>query len=319
MVAITTFFSIVVDLINIFYCLFKLNMKIKFDSIKIYLLKDIAYFSFFIALNQIIDQINWQTDKIILGKMINASAVAIYSVASTINSMYLNFSTAISSVFTPKIHRIVNSNDEEKKKNNELTKLFISVGRMQFFILGLILSGFIFFGKYFIYCWAGEEYSLSYYIALLLICPVTISLCQNVGIEIQRAKNKHQFRSIVYLIMALINVGLSIIFCYWWGNIGTAIGTTVSLLVANGLIMNIYYHKKLGINIISFWKSIISILPSLIIPILFGIFILIKIQYNNLFEFTFWLICYTLLYGIFVILFGTNKEEKKIIFKRLNK
>ena len=319
MVAITTFFSIVVDLINIFYCLFKLNMKIKFDSIKIYLLKDIAYFSFFIALNQIIDQINWQTDKIILGKMINASAVAVYSVASTINSMYLNFSTAISSVFTPKIHRIVNSNDEEKKKNNELTKLFISVGRMQFFILGLILSGFIFFGKYFIYCWAGEEYSLSYFIALLLICPVTISLCQNVGIEIQRAKNKHQFRSIVYLIMALINVGLSIIFCYWWGNIGTAIGTTVSLLVANGLIMNIYYHKKLGINIISFWKSIISILPSLIIPILFGIFILIKIQYNNLFEFTFWLICYTLLYGIFVILFGTNKEEKKIIFKRLNK
>ena len=152
-----------------------------------------------------------------------------------------------------------------------------------------------------------------------MICPVTISLCQNVGIEIQRAKNKHQFRSIVYLIMALINVGLSIIFCYWWGNIGTAIGTTVSLLLANGLIMNIYYHKKLGINIISFWKSIISILPSLIIPILFGIFILIKIQYNNLFEFTFWLICYTLLYGIFVILFGTNKEEKKIIFKRLNK
>ena len=319
MVIVTTIISIIIDFINIFYCITKLKMKITFKNIKLYLLKDIAYFSFFIALNQIIDQINWQTDKIILGKMINASAVAIYSVASTINSMYLNFSTAISSVFTPKIHRIVNSNDEEKKKNNELTKLFISVGRMQFFILGLILSGFIFFGKYFIYCWAGEEYSLSYYIALLLICPVTISLCQNVGIEIQRAKNKHQFRSIVYLIMALINVGLSIIFCYWWGNIGTAIGTTVSLLVANGLIMNIYYHKKLGINIISFWKSIISILPSLIIPILFGIFILIKIQYNNLFEFTFWLICYTLLYGIFVILFGTNKEEKKIIFKRLNK
>lgn len=313
MVIVTTIISIIVDFINVFYCITKLKMKIVFKNIKFYLLKDIACFSVFIALNQIIDQINWQTDKIILGKMINASAVAIYSVASTINSMYLSFSIAISSVFTPKIHRIISSNVEDDVINDKLTKIFIGVGRLQFFIIGLILTGFIFFGKYFISIWAGEGYELSYFIALLLICPVTIDLCQNISIEILRAKNMHQFRSIVYFFMAILNVGLSIIFCSWWGTIGTAIGTTISLLVANGLIMNIYYHKKVGINIILFWKSILSIFPSLIVPIIFGVFIITKVQYNNLFEFIFWLICYILVYGIFVLIFGTNKEEKNVI------
>ena len=313
MVIVTTIISIIVDFINVFYCITKLKMKIVFKNIKFYLLKDIACFSVFIALNQIIDQINWQTDKIILGKMINASAVAIYSVASTINSMYINFSTATSSVFTPKIHRIVNSSEEEDVKNNKLTNIFISVGRVQFFILGLILTGFIFFGQYFIYRWAGEGYELSYYIILFLICPVSIPLCQNIGLEIQRAKNKHQFRSIVCIIMSVLNVIISILLCYLLGTIGTAIGTAISLLVANGLIMNIYYHKKLGINIISFWKSILSIFPSLIVPIIFGVFIITKVQYNNLFEFIFWLLCYSLVYVIFVLMFGTNKNEKNVI------
>lgn len=321
MVMATTIISFVIDIFNILYCIFKLDMKIKFNGFRLSLLKEIAIFSSFIAINQIIDQINWQTDKIILGKMINATAVAIYTVAATINSLYINFSTAISGVFAPRIHKIVNLKIGEEEKNNQLTEIFINVGRMQFFIIVLILTGFVFFGQYFIYRWAGEDYKLSYYISLLLILPVSIPLCQNIGLEIQRAKNKHQFRSIVCLIMAGLNIIVSIILCYYLGIIGTAIGTTISLLVANGLIMNVYYHKKLGINIIKFWKSILSILPALIIPCLFGIFILLYIKYDNLFEFILWIILYALVYFVSVVLLGTNKKEKTYIksFFRKNK
>lgn len=85
-----------------------------------------------------------------------------------------------------------------------------------------------------------------------------LRLIQNLGIEIQRAENKHQFRSIVYTVMALINLGLSIILCKRFGAVGSAIGTAISLIVANGLVMNIYYHKKCNIDIITFWKNILK-------------------------------------------------------------
>ena len=319
MVAITTFLSITIDIINIVYCLKCLGMRFSFRHPNFALLKEIAIFSVFIAINQIIDQINWQTDKIILGKMMNATAVAIYAVAANINTMYINFSTAISGVFAPKIHRIVNAEKPEQEKNQELTDLFIKVGRVQFFVMMLILTGFIFFGQYFISRWAGEGYEESYYVVLLLICPGTISLIQNTGIEIQRAKNKHQFRSIVYLIMAILNVGMSIVFCYFWGVIGVTLGTTISFVVANGIIMNIYYHKKIGINIIQFWKEIAKALPSLILPVACGIAIMCLVSYSNIAYFILWILVYSAVYALSVYFLGLNQYEKGLIHRFLSK
>lgn len=319
MVITTTCISIVIDLVNVFYCFLKLKMKFDFKEPNFKLLKEIFIFSIFIAINQIIDQINWQTDKIILGKMTEATsgAVAIYSVGATINNMYLSFSTAVSSVFTPKIHRIVANQDE--KMNEDLNDLFVKVGRIQFFIMGLILTGFIFFGKYFIFRWAGEGYDDAYIITILLISPATIPLIQNIGIEIQRAKNKHQFRSIVYLIMAFINVGISIWFCSMWGAIGCALGTTLSLIVANIIIMNIYYQTRLQINIIKFWIEIFKILPSLIIPIVCGILSMIFVKYTSLWQYALFLIAYVIIYFTFILLLGLNKEEKKYVKSILHK
>ena len=311
MVITTTLISIIVDIINVYFCLSKLKMKFSFRNPDFFLLKDIFAFSIFIAINQIIDQINWQTDKVILGKFVNGTSVAVYAVASSINSMFTNFSTAISSVFAPRVNQLVSKN--EASMDFELTKLFIQVGRVQWFVLSLILSGYIIFGRYFIKIWAGEEYGNAYWVALLLMAPAVIALIQNIGIEIQRAKNKHQFRSIVYLFMALLNVGISIWFAILWQEIGAAIGTTISLIIANGLIMNFYYHKKLGINIISFWKSIISTMPSMLLPLITGVCIMMFVTLNSIIEFAFFVLIYLLIYLFSVYLFGLNSEEKEFI------
>ena len=317
MVIATTSLSILVMLVNIWFCFKKLNMKISFRGFDWHLFKDIFVFSIFIAINQIIDQINWQTDKVILGKMATGSAVAIYTIGSNINTMFIQFSTAISGVFAPKVNMIVQSNRPDM--DDELTQLFIKVGRIQWFLLSLILTGFIFFGQYFVLRWAGKGYEDSYYVALLLISPAIISLSQNIGIEIQRAKNKHQFRSIVYLFMAFINVGISIWFAYLWGTIGVAVGTTISLVLANGIIMNIYYHKVIHINIIEFWKSILKSSLSFIIPVACGVLMMIFYDFKSLWDFGGLIVAYSLIYCLFVYFFGLNKEEKNKIKGIINK
>lgn len=118
--------------------------------------------------------------------------------------------------------------------------------RVQFIVLILILTGFIFLGKYFILKWAGDGYENAYYVALLLIAPVTIPLIQNIGIEIQRAKNMHQFRSIVYLGMALLNVVISIFLAMKWGELGAAFGTAISLNSSSGGIFSLLANDVLA-------------------------------------------------------------------------
>ena len=139
----------------------------------------------------IVDQINWNLDKFIIGRFWGTITVAIYGVASQINTLYMSFSTSISSVFAPRVNKMVAADSSDK----ELTNLFTRIGRTQFIVLSLIGTGFIFFGRPFINMWAGADYDEAYIITLILIIPVTIPLIQNIGIEIQRAKNMHKFRS----------------------------------------------------------------------------------------------------------------------------
>lgn len=321
MVAVTVSITLVVDVIYLIYVFFKMKEKFIFKDFEKSIFKNLFAYTAFIALNTVIDQINWNIDKLLLGRFKGTAEVAVYSVGYTLYGCYMMFSTSVSGVFTPRIHKIVNATkDNIKEQRVQLTELFTRVGRLQFIILSLIASGLVFFGKFFITnIWAGPGYNDSYYVALLLVIPASIALIQNLGIEVQRAENKHQFRAIAYAFMALINLGLSIILCQIFGAVGSAIGTAVSLVLANGLVINIYYNRKCNIDIPLFWKNIFRQSVGLIIPICVGIAMTLLIKINSIFLFVACVLVYTAVYCISMWFFGMNAYEKDLIRKPLKK
>lgn len=315
MVAVTTILTIAVFFMDMHYSLNKLKVKFSFKKFNFGLLKEMWIFTFFIFINMVIDQINWSIDKFLLGRMMGTVSVAVYGVAGNLNSMYQSFSLSISNVFVPRVNRII----AEKNDDKILTQLFTKVGRIQFLILGLIISGFIVFGGDFIAFWAGESYDEAYIIAILLMLPVTIPLIQNLGIEIQRAKNMHKARSLVYFFIALSNIFISIPCIKIWGASGAAIGTAISLIIGNGIFMNIYYHKKIGLDIIYFWKEILKLFPALIVTLLFGIILKVIVPFNNLIFFTIGIVLYSTVYFLFMWKFGMNESEKQMISGMIKK
>ena len=102
---------------------------------------------------------------------------------------------------------------------------------------------------------------------------VAVPAFQNVGLEIQKAKNMHKARSVVYFLVALINIGLTIPMSQQWEGIGAAFATMICMFMGTVVFMNIYYWKKVGLDIPKFWKSIASILPGYCAPVLVGVLI----------------------------------------------
>lgn len=315
MVAVALAIAVFTDLIYLYYVLVKLKNRFVFHGFEKGIIAGLFAYSGFIALNTIVDQINWNIDKILLGRFIGTEAVAVYSVGYSLYAYYMTFSTSISSVFTPRIHSMVLATaDDPPEQRRRLTELFVKVGRIQFLLLGLIASGMIFFGMPFITVyWAGAGYSESYHVALLLTLPATIALTQNVGIEIQRAENKHWFRSIAYFVMALINLVLSIYLCQRYGAIGSALGTALSLVFGNGLIMNIYYHRQCNIDVLAFWQNILRMVKGLVIPAALGILI---DRFCNLRRPLIMILCivgYSAVYAASVWFLSMNSYEKSIV------
>lgn len=316
-VSVVTFITVFKLVCNTLFCFKRLKVKFFFYHFEFSILKEIFVFSFFLFLNMIIDQINWSVDKLILGHTSGTNAVAVYGVAGQINSIFMTFSTTISSVFSPRINKIAAEGKDVKKR---FTSLFIKVGRIQFMVLGLVASGFVYFGKYFItQIYVGEEYAESYAVALFLILPAMVPLCQNLGLEIQRSVNMHQFRSIIYFFMAFVNVLISIPLAQKFGPAGAAMGTAISLLIANGFIMNVFYSKAIGIDIVAFWKSILHLFVRILPAMVVGIIVLKLIVFHGIVEYLVWIVIYTVIYCGSVWFLGMNLEEKMLILKPIQK
>ena len=315
MTVVITVVNIIVLLSNYFYCKKKLGVNIKFMGFDKKLFKTIFNYSFFIFLGVIVDKVNWSVDQFVLGAVSGTIAVSLYSVASQINTLFVNLSSAMSGVLLPKMSKMI----AKKASDKEMTNEFIKVGRIQYLIIFLMASGFILFGKEFIMAWAGKDFATSYYIAVILILPLCVPLIQNLGISIMQAKNMHKFRSILLALIAVANIFISIPLAKAYGGIGSAIGTSLSLIIGNIIILNIYYHKKVGINVIEFWKSIIKMTIPMIIPIVAIVILMHFVTLHGYVNLIVFGGIYTILYCLTCYFLAMNDYEKNIVNKVLIK
>ena len=317
MVVVTTIFNVVTLLINWWYCKYRLDIKIRFAKFKWNFLKEVSVYSFWIFLNAIMDRIYWSTGQFVLGVYRGAVAIAIYAVAIQLQNMYMMLSTAISGVFLPKITSMVTKENNEKN----ISDLFIRTGRLQYVIMAFILSAFIVFGKPFIQLWAGNGYEDAYYICLMFFIPLTVPLIQNVGITILMARNQMKFRSLLYIVIALLSLALSVLLAKPYGGYGCALATSLALFVGQVLIMNVYYQRKQHLDILRFWREIMkmSIVP--LSFVLIGLFAInhLEIQFLSIGKFVLAGIVFTILYVIAFWNFSMNKEERNLIVQPVMK
>ena len=309
----STILQILMLQLNVIYCFKILKINPKFKRIPYSLIKEMLGFSFYVFLGTIVDMLFWSTDKVILGMLASSTAIAVYNIGGTFNNMVISLSTSISGVLTPKITGMV-ATDVSKE---QFTELFIRIGRLQYFVIALIISGFSVFGQSFIQLWAGSEYADAYWIAILTMFPLCIPLIENTGLSIVIAQNKHKFRSIVYLIIAVLNVVSTYFVVPYLGGIGAALCSCIAYLVGQGVIMNIYYYRVTKINIPLFWKNIgrMSIVPGSML--LLGIIMNKKIILNRWSLFLISVVIYSLIYCIIMYKFVLNHYEKDIVRKPL--
>ena len=294
-------------------------MKIRpiYKDISFPLLKNILKFSFWIFVANVVSQLFNATDTAMIGAIpkLATEGVAVYNIGATFNSIMFSLTTGITSVMAPKINNMVLSG----KSSKELTDLSIKVGRIQCYIMMLVITGFIVFGKPFIYYYAGKGYDESYWVAILMMIPNMIPLAQTVCLNVVVAQNKHQFRSIVYLMIAIFNVIGTWFLMQVMGVVGAALMTGIALILGQGFAMNWFYKVKSGLDIERFW---IEVGKTYIIPIIMCIvFCMVSkyIDFYNLKLFFVGVIVYTGIYSLLLWKFTLNEYEKNLFLKPLIK
>lgn len=301
----------------IFYVKGRLKVRAKFHHWDGGLVRGLFSFSFFILLSMVFDQVFWKTGQVVLGAVVGATAVGVYGiVCQLITAGYMQVSTGVTGVFLPKLTAISARTDDM----SEINELFNRIGHIQAILVWGVMVAFAILGQEFVYLWAGPEFSEVYPAVLVLMAGLCISLIQNLGISLLQAKNKMGFRSVVYIILAILDVLISIPISTQFGVMGCAVVAALLLFVGTGPVMNVYYHRVIGIDIPSFYRAILPLMGPIVVTglIVWG-FASFAMPVYSWMNFIIEVIVFCGVYFLMLWVFGFNGYERALFKNAVHK
>jgi len=309
-VVVDTILNIFIILINMYYVLVVMKVKIGFTSFNKQLVRKIFSYSVWIFVFAMIGQLFWKSGQMILGITISTEAVAVFAVGIVLSGYFGAFAGAINSVFLPRATFMVEKDTDRK----ELTAFFIKVGRILTFLLMYIWAGFILFGQHFINLWVGADYEDSYFITVIIMTAYILPLVQNFANSLIEATGRFKFKAKVYFITISLGIILGALLSPYYGYWAIAWSYSV-FWVLSQIIMNWYFDKTLNLDIIYFFKQTFGkLLIVLITAMTIGYFINSMLG-NTWIYFFIKALLFSFVYIGLVYLFVLNEYEKNLFFK----
>lgn len=291
------------------------KLKLNFHYFDKSMLKEIFSFSIWVTVSAICSRLIFNVTPSILAMTVSAAAIAMFTLASTIEGYAYTFASAVDGMFMPKIARFV----KEDPSCQNVEPLLNKVGRIQFFIITLIFLGFAVLGKEFIALWLGVGYEAVYYCALFLIAPAPFYLSQQIAKNTVVVKGYVKQQAFVNILKAGVNIALVAVFSYYWGVIGASVSICISYFVRN-IGMNIIYQKKLRLNMWKFhFECYVKPLPGILLCAAAAIGLNWLLPNYSWITFGIKVLAICICYAICVWLLSFNKYEKGLVKDTLGK
>lgn len=302
----------------IIYVLFRLKLRPKFKGIEISFVKEIILYSSMILIQMIATQLNATVDQILIGSLVASSAaiLAVYSVGTQVTQYFQSMGTAFTGVLMPGIVKMVESGVDSKTLTDEM----IRIGRIILIALGLIWGGFLACGQQFITLWAGADNSNAYFVAVILMTAYMFILTESIGTQILWAMNQHKEQAILKGIIVLLNILLTVVLIKWQPLIGATIGTFISLVLGDVVVMNVIFRKKLKMNLGYYYKGLTKgILPCIAVATAVGFVAKHFLKNGGWISLLLEVAIICLVYAVCILMFGMNTYEKNMVLSVLRK
>ena len=307
--------ALIVSIMKYRYFIKRSEIKIKLRYFDKVVAKQLFVFSFWVFMIGLAQRFRLSLMPSVLGAFSGTSEITIFSVAMTLEGFVYTIAFALNGLFIPKVSRLVQKETDRSK----ITALMVKVGRIQLYIIGFIIIGYIGLGKSFMQLWLGIDFANSYYVAALLIIPNIVILTQQIGGTLSYVENELKYNALIMFFVSVVSFVFSILFAEKYGAIGCGVANFVAL-VFYIILVNVFYKKILKLNVVLFFKSChLKILP---IMILFPI-LLFYIDKNI--EIDSWIklfgigSIYAFAFIISMYFFAFNKEEKEIVSTVFNR
>jgi O-antigen/teichoic acid export membrane protein len=207
-------------------------------------LRKIWSYSVYVFLTGIAVQLVYQTDNIVVGAFVSASAVTFYAIANSLCRYATQVIGSIGTTFVPAASTYEAAGDKAGLlmlyRNGTRAMLMVSLPMM----ITLIVRGSTFIGL-----WMGPQYSHSSGIVLIILSvALLVSFANRTAGSIAFGIEKHKPIAVLAISEGIVNLVLSIVLARRYGLYGVALGTFIPSVAVQLLFWPSYVSKLVGVS-----------------------------------------------------------------------
>lgn len=197
-----------------------------------------------VLLGQIADRIRFQTDTLTVSFFIGLTAVAHYSIGTTLVLYYVDAISAIIGVLVPLLSMQQSVSDQAGFRRSFLTGSRVALVGSAFIVFGMIA-----WSRDFLIRWMGPSFTDIYPVIVILSLAVFLETSQATSVNALYASLHQKAYATVNISEAVANLVLSLLLVRPYGMIGVALGTLIPSIVFRGIVQPIVVERLLHISV----------------------------------------------------------------------
>lgn len=249
LVFVNIFSGLITIVLKLFFIHKDTDMKVNFSYHNKAEFREILGFSGWVTVKSLAERMIFTLSPTILGMVAGSVEIAFFGIANVLEGYVYSFAGALNGLFLPRVSKIA------ADPQGDIMPLMNKVGRLLFFIVGLVIVGFICVGQEFIDAWLGSGYKITYYSTVLIILPSLFYVPQEIGCSAIAVHNKVKYQAIVYVIMGVSNVIIGYVLAKSWGCIGLCLSIFIAYNIRN-IGLNVIFKRVLNMHMILFFKDV---------------------------------------------------------------
>jgi len=270
-------------------------------------------YSFFMFLLSIGSQIVFNTDNIVIARVLGVGMVASYAIAFRFNQFAMAFINKLSEVFYPFISELHAAGDRGRLNDyfNESTKLTVALATPIVFIL-------IFWGQKILQLWIGPENVVIKPIIIILAGITLVSSIIRPGALALQGIGKVRELVLFNFLEALLNLAISIVLVIKVGLIGAAVGTIAAMCMTNLWYVPYKACKELKIPFLKYMIDN-AVVPVLLggVLMLFAYFIEGLLGSNSVMQVMLKAMLIMTAYATVFLFIGVNRQKRRLYLSKI--
>ena len=198
------------------------RLTISLGHFNIRRLRELTSFSIFMALIDWANRVNYSIDTIVIGILLDTTAVAVWSVAQRLAEGTQRLTNQLNDILFP---NVVDHNASSRL--DRLRSLFLVCTRLSLATVVPIGVALVLMGDLLVRAWVGPDFSGSVIVLRLLAVTVIVRVGVAVSSTLLKGAGEHRLVAYANVVTAVVNLALSIALARWIGLAGVAIGTLI--------------------------------------------------------------------------------------------